>query len=130
MIVDITNEIYTKLDSELSNVTVLPDYPSTTPIFPCVVIKEMANTQHIDTIDSSGSQHCDITIEINIFSNAENKRTQAKGIRDEIDSIMDGMYGMNREHSGEVPNYSDTNIYRYVLRYSGVIDKNKKIHRG
>lgn len=129
MIIDITNEVLTNLKNTLTDVTVLSSYPSTVPQFPCITVQELPNTTDPTTIDTSGEHYCDAGIEINIYSNAPNKSTQAKNIRNRIDTIMSGTYRMTREFSDEVPNYVDTDIYRYILRYTFVIDENKQIYR-
>lgn len=129
MIVDIINELYSELKSTLTDVNVFPAYPNETPSFPCLVIEEVFNTSRMDTHDSSGYKHSDINIEINIFSDAENKIGQVKDIRDRVDAIMNDKYNMARDDSRPVTNLADSNIYRYILRYSFSIDSNKKIYR-
>lgn len=129
MIVDITNEIITKLKLELPTVKVLASYPITVPTFPCAIVEEQSNIVYDATIDSSGQQHSDVTLEINIFSNAKNKTTEVKEIRNNIDVIMTEVYGMYRGFASPTPNYLDENVYRYTLRYNGIVDKNKTIFR-
>lgn len=129
MIIDITNEVLTKIKTTLTGVTILTSYPSTVPIFPCVVIEESSNIINAVTVDSSGETHNDITFEINIFSNAPSKVTEAKLIRNQIDAIMSEFYGMDRDYSGSIPNFMDGDVYRYTLRYSFTISTNKTIYR-
>jgi len=130
MIVNIFNELFTVIKTTLNDCTVLAEYPSTPPDFPCVIVSELSNNTYVDTVDTSGEQHNDITFEINIFSNAPNKTTQVRDIKTRIDNILAGTYRMTRDDMGAVPNYADTNIYRHIVRYSGIVDSNKKIHRG
>lgn len=130
MIIDITNEVYSNLKIQLSPTTVLQNFPSTTPVFPCVVIEELVNTSHLDSRDTGGEKYNNVTFEINIFSNTQNKITQVKSIRNQIDVIMADSYGMTRTFSNPVPNFADTNIYRYTLRYTFTIDADKVIHKG
>lgn len=129
MIVDITNEIYTTLKNSLTGITVLATYPATTPKFPCVIVEEISNNTNTASIDTSGEKYNDVSIEINIFSQAKDKISEAKLIRNQIDSIMSGSYRMDRVFSNVVPNYIDTNVYRYVLRYECTVNSNKQIHR-
>lgn len=129
MIVDVTNEVYTNLKTSLTGITVLQTFPSTSPTFPCIIIEEISNDINIDTIDTSGDNHCDVSIEINIFSDAENKITEVKTIRGQVDAIMSGQYRMTRGFTGTTPNFLDDNIYRYTIRYSFTIDANKQIYR-
>ncbi len=130
MIVDISNEVLTDIKTTLTGVKVLSEYPSTEPTFPCVVFSEMSNNSYIQSKDSAGQHHSLVSFEINIFSNEENKISQVKDIRNRIDSIMSTKYNMFREFSGTIPNFLDNNIYRYILRYSCLIDSNRKVYRG
>lgn len=129
MIVDIINEVYTTLKANLTGVTVLTTYPSTTPIFPCVVISEISNTTNLNTINTLGEQYNDISFDINIFSNSTTKLTESRTIRGQVDNIMSGQYRMTRSSSSEIPNYMDTNIYRYNLRYDCTINQDKQLYR-
>lgn len=128
MIVDIFSEVYTILKKEIPNI--FPYYPSSTPKFPCVTITESSNITNTNTIDSSGEKHNDITFEVNIFSDSlDTKHGEVRVIREKVDSIMSGKYKMIRGFSGQTPNMSDMNIYRYTLKYSFTINENKVIYR-
>jgi hypothetical protein len=129
MVIDIINEIYTNLKTTLTDVTVLQNYPSTTPIFPCLVIEEISNTSNLNTINTLGEQYNDITFEINIFSDKTNKLSEVKKIRGEVDAIMSGQYRMSRSSSNSIPNYLDTDVYRYNLRYDCTIGETKQLFR-
>lgn len=129
MIIDITNEVYTNLKTTLTDVTVLPTYPSTIPVFPCITVEELTNTNNTDTHDSAGDHHSDASIEIYIYTNGEDRISKAKSIRNRIDVIMNDNYNMLREDSRPIPNPADLTLYRYVLRYSYTIDSNKIIYR-
>jgi len=128
LIIDITNEVYTKLKSTVTSATILTEYPESTPVFPCVVFSELLNNTYEETIDTGGQNHGDVSFEVQIFSNSDTKITQVKSIRNSIDSVMADTYGMSRTYSNAVPNYMDTNIYRYVLRYTCIVDANRKIY--
>jgi len=129
MIVDIFNEVLTKIKTDISTATVLSEYPETTPTFPCIVIQELSNTTDTTTVDTGGEQYNHISFEINIFDNGDTKRTVCRNLRNSIDAIMSEYYGMNRTDGGSVPNYMDSSIYRYNLKYDFKIDNNKKIYR-
>lgn len=128
MIVDITNEVLSKLKNELTNVTVLPSYPDKPPKFPVVIVRDMQNISVGATKDTAGFNHSDVSIEFQIFTKGSKKMSDAKVIRNDIDKILSDEYGMNRVYSDEVPNYTDRDVYRYVLRYNGIIDENKLIY--
>jgi hypothetical protein len=130
LIIDITNEIFDTLESSLTGVTVLPSYPETTPSFPCVIVEEISNTSLSTTHDSAGDHHSEVSIEINIFTTGDTKTSDAKTIRNSVDSILSGTFNMSREESAPMPNYADSGIYRYVCRYSAIVDSNRTIFRG
>lgn len=130
MIIDISNEVFTAISDVLTGVECLTTYPSTEPIFPCLTFEEQTNTTSQAHIDTGGEKFNEVTIQIDIYTKGETKVSDAKTIRNTVDSIMADVYGMNRDDSKPVPNFMDSNVYRYTLRYSFTIDKNKKIYRG
>lgn len=129
MIVDITNDILTQIKLGISEATVLSAYPSTSPVFPCIIVEELSNNSVPTTIDSGGEHYCDVSIEINIFTdNPQTKMSDAKALRNKVDAIV-SQYKLNRDFSSTTPNYADGNIYRYTMRYSAIVDSNKVIYR-
>lgn len=128
MIIDISNELLTDLKLELNNV--LTSYPSSTPNLPCVIVEETSNTIDGATKDSSGAKYCNIEYSVEIFTDGNRRMSEAKRIRGIVDSIISAKYGMIRVVGQSVPNYLDENVYRYVLKYIGKINKNKVIYRG
>lgn len=129
MIVDITNEILTSLKTTLSPIKVTSSYQPTSNTFPIVVCEETDNTDHQQSKDSSGFNHCDITINIEIYTNGPNRMSEAKSIRSTIDSVISGSCGLARISQRPVPNFNDSDIFRYQITYVGVVDKNKQIYR-
>lgn len=129
MIVDVLNELYTEIKATLTGITVLPSFPSTAPAFPCVIIEEDYNQTSAEHVDTAGEKINDVSIEINIFTNTDSKVHDAKQIRNSIDAILADKYRMSRTFSDNVPNFSDTTIYRYILRYSFSVDGNRKIYK-
>lgn len=130
MMIDITNEILTKLKSELDGVSVLSTYQSTTNNFPTVTIEEVDNSVYTPSKDSAGYQHSNLAFMIEIYTNGSRRMSDAKLLRSKIDNIMSKDYGMARGRPIVIPNYLDSSVYRYRLTYTGLIDKNKKIYRG
>lgn len=128
MIVDITSEVITRLRSELTPIKVMDSYPNKNASFPCVIVQELNNNSYQQTKDSIGQHHSNISLELNILTNSETKMSDAKTIRNQIDAILSDEYGMSRDYSNAIPNYADENIYRYVLRYGAIVDKNRKIY--
>jgi len=129
MIVDITNEVLDKVKSTLSPIPVLSAYPSVAPSFPCVILEEIANDTDADTVDTSGETHNLVGIEVNVFTQGSKRVTDARTLRTSVDAIMSDYYGMTRTLSQTTPNFLDSSIYRYTLRYIFTIDSNKTIYR-
>lgn len=130
MIVNITNEVFTKLKNEIKNATVLTSYNLKNPQFPCITFVETSNTKDDNTIDSSGETVNILAFEVNIFTTGNMKLSRAIEIRQAVDNILSDYYKMSRDFASETPNYLDDTIYRYTMRYSCLVDKNKTIYRG
>lgn len=129
MIVEVSNEIFTKLKTSISPTKIQRGYQTTSPTFPLVTVMELENSTHEETVDSAGEQYNNIGFEINIFSNSMTASTEIEGIRKKVDDVMCGFYGMNRVTAQYIDNYIDQSITRYMIRYTCVIDKNKIIYR-
>jgi len=130
MMVDIYNEIYTKLRTDLVDITVLNAYTNESSNFPCVSFEEMNNTSNEETVDNSGETHADLSFEINICTNSPKARTDGRKIMQYVDDILGGHYGLVRDISRPVPNPVDKTIHRILMRYSGTVSNNKTIYRG
>jgi len=132
VIIDITNEVLTKIKTELGTMVseVSASYQPTSPTFPIVTVEELNNLGDVTTKDSSGEQYSNCSIEINIFTIGNSKVTTAKNIRNKIDLVCSDFYGMSRDFSQATKNYLDDSIYKYTLRYSFRVSKTKKIYRG
>lgn len=129
--IDITNRILTQLKNLFPSVTVTGEYTQDNElVFPVITLRELENTTFTETVSSAGEEHSALSFEINIFSNSKNKITDVKELRNSVDNIMSSTYNMNRTTSTEVRNYADVNVYRWVLRYSCVVDNNLTIYRG
>lgn len=129
IIIDITNEIITRLKNDLSSVVVLNSYQNTTAKFPTIVVEEVNNKVMSSTRDSSGFNHSIVSLRINIFTTGNKKVSDSKSLRNTIDDMLSGEYGMYRVNAQQVTNYLDDDIYRYVIDYNFTIDKNKVIWR-
>lgn len=129
MIIDISNEIFTNLKNTITTASVGLSYDDENDTFPCITFEENTNTTNEDSVDTSGETANDLAFEINIFTNGTDSRSTSKALRSQIDGIMSGQYRMSRDFASPTPNYLDENIYKYTMRYSCVVDKNKKISR-
>lgn len=127
--IDIGNEVFTKLKTEITNARFISPYQMTSDTFPCVTFECKINTTNQDHVDTSGEFVSDMMFEINVYTIGQGKEGTAKGIVSDIDDIMSGFYRMNRINSEPAPNYSDENIYRYFLQYDCAVTKHKQIFR-
>jgi hypothetical protein len=128
MIIDIAYEVYTKLKTDLVGVEMGTTFLETPSTYPFITFSEVSNTSTRDTRDSNGEYHNDVSFEVNIFTIGDDKKSQAKSLRILVDDVLSGYYGMEREFSDEIPNFGDQSIYRYVMRYGCLVDKNKVIY--
>lgn len=128
MIVDILNEIYTIVKSTITTATVIKDYPTTSPVFPCIIIHQLSNYTDETSWSSSGEKINYQDIEIQIFVNSENKHADVLAFRKQIDSILGDTYHMRKNSDEAIANMMDESIYRWVMRYSYAIDSNKVIY--
>jgi hypothetical protein len=128
MIVNIANEIFTKLKEDLTGVELTTSYETAPPTYPLVSFSELSNNAYLDTKDSSGEYHNQVSFEVNIFTEGSTRKNDALEIRVLVDEILSNYYGLGRDFSNEIPNYLNSNIYRYVMRYSCLVDKNKMIY--
>jgi len=128
--IDVGNEIRTKLRNDLSPVKVLASYPNTDAKLPCVIFEELDNQTDNGTYDTTGETHSNTSYQIDIYTNSSTKETDGKAIRNDVDDIMSGYYGFNRDFSRPMKNFNDKTVYRITMRYSGTISKNDVIYRG
>lgn len=129
MIINIEDEIFNKLKTELVSVNVEPEFNESTPDYPLVTFREITNVANPDTIDNLGDKHNQLAFQVDIYTVGNLKKSNAKQIRSDVDDILGGFYKMTRDFSDEVPNLTDTRIYRYTMRYSALVDDNKVIYR-
>lgn len=129
MIIDISNEIITILDAELVGLATISS-PNQDEVveFPHVTFSEEENIANELTFDTSGEQHNDMSFEIEIYTTGDTKMTDAKVIRNKIDTVLNGL-GLRRNFSQSIPNFLDKHVYRYVLRYACTVDETKTIYR-
>lgn len=128
MIVDITNELLTELKTLLVGTMVVSSYQNNNTKFPIVVVEEIDNYDDEGTKDSSGYNFCDISIRVEIYTEGQNRMSAAKALRNSIDSLFSDTHGLRREAQQAIPNFSDANVFRYQITYTGLVDKNRTIY--
>lgn len=129
MIVNIRNEIFATLKSLLTGVTVLPNIPKTTPVFPCVVLVPLIIQSSRDTKDTSGFHHNDQSFQIEIYTTGDTAMSSADAIIQIIDGLMSGTYGMNLVEGTPI-DAVDSTLYRYILRYDCRVSEDRTIYGG
>lgn len=129
MIIDITNELLTNIKTALDGIAdVGTSYNEEVNTFPYVTFVELTNDSNDATFDTGGEKHNNMSFEIEIFANGSSRMTTAKEIRNTVDGVLTPK-GLKRTFSQTVPNFLDNKIYRYVLRYSCVVDESKQVYR-
>lgn len=100
------------------------------PTIPTVWFEEVTNTTYTMSSDSGDDEnHIRVGYEFNIFTMGDNKKADAIAIAKTIDSAMKSR-GFRRGYSGVISFLEDETLYRYVVRYSGIVDKDLKVRRG
>ena len=119
--IDIENEVYTKLRATLPNGTnVTSVYVYEPASFPHVYLSEVSNkSAYQSTCDHE--THASIGYKIEVDTVGETRKSQAKALMATLD---DEMYKMNfiRQTLTEVPNQNNANVFRYVATYTACTD--------
>lgn len=125
------NKLYTMLKIELDKIKVplTSSYQSELSKFPSVVMTEISNTTNFQTLDTSGEYAIDYSFEINIYSNSTKPKSDIDKIMQVVDEVFSVQLSCNRDSTSQVPNLMDNKIFRQVIRYSCVIDKNLTVYR-
>jgi len=130
--IDIEPEIYTKIRNAIK-----AEYPnayiSNLPLnkpteFPAISFVEAENMPTARTADNEKVERTvDLMYEAQIFSVAENKKTECRKILSIIDSVMYD-YNFLKILGAPISNLVDTSVYRMIGRYTAIAD-NKNIYR-
>lgn len=131
--IDIEAEIYTKVrnavkaefsKAEISGKTLIKPTQ-----FPALSFIEESNDIVNRMRDNENVENgVDLMYELQVFSVADNAKTEVKAIVAIVDDIMYG-YNFTKTFGGKLSNGYDVGVYRYVARYTAIVDKNKNIYR-
>lgn len=131
--IDIENVVYTKVRNHLvskgyNNMGSV--YTESVSKFPYVFF--MQDTNYIwekgsDSGDLENFIKAGFIVEI--YAEGNTKKTEAKTIASEINSVMVDL-GFTRAFYSFVPNYLDNNIVRLILKYNGIVSKENTIYGG
>ena len=116
------NAVATSLRQNHDGISVYGEYVAEPATFPCVNMWESANSVWAEGEDTSSlDDYVNVTYTIQVFTNTQTKKADAKELAHEIDAIMTH-YCFRRILLQQVPNI-DRTIYRIELRYSGLIKR-------
>lgn len=131
--IDIENEIFTRIASELRaqypGIAVYGEDQRSPSHFPCVTVIEADNVTTITTRDSSITEkYCDIMYEISVYSNqSTGRKSECKQIFGVIDDIL---IRLNFTRMMRSPvSMEDATIYRMAGRYVARVDDKQTIYR-
>lgn len=124
------DEMVDEITTVYEDVYVAPYNLRIPPIIPTVWFEEINNTTYVMSSDSGDDEnHIRVEYEFNIFTMGDNKKADAIAIAKTIDVAMKSR-GFRRGYSGVISFLEDETLYRYVVRYSGIVDKDLKVRRG
>ena len=118
------NTVYTAVSSVYTDID-MSSMPIENPAeLPHVSLFEAGNRNYDpgDTIDRGIENYVRVVYQADVFSNKKDTaKSEARAIAALIDNSMKAM-GFRRSLSSQIPNV-DRSIYRYTLRYEGVVSK-------
>lgn len=96
---------------------------------PCVSIYEISNLPHQRSWDSCNSENYSVLeYQVDIYTNDVNgKKKRAEGLRDVVAAYFKSI-GFDRISCGPIPNYTNPAVYRITMRFSAIINKDKKTY--
>lgn len=127
--IDIETSLYDELArlvlAEFPEAYVSSEHVITPPRFPAVFIEQTFSSEYDMCKDSSGEENADAIIwTVNVYSNSESDAKQeCRAILQIIDRRL-RLYNMKRLTARPIDNAADPSIYRYVGRFTGIVDKN------
>lgn len=122
------NAVASLLREQYSGIFVSGEAVDVPNAFPAVSLVEKSNSvyEKMQTADHR-ENYATLMYEADIYSNlASGKKQQAKEIAAKVDTAMES-FGFIRTFGQPIENLADTSIYRYKLRYKGIVDKNYTI---
>lgn len=127
--IDIETSLYDELArlvlAEVPDAYVSSEHVITPPKFPAVFIEQSFSSELDMAKDSSSEENANAIIwTVNVYSNSQtNAKQECKKILSIIDRRM-RLYNMKRLTARPIDNSADPSIFRYVGRFTGLVDKN------
>lgn len=122
--VSLFNELAELIYEEFPNAYIASEHILTPPMFPAVFIEQTFSSEVDSRRDSSMEENANAIIwTINVYSNSQSHgKEECKAILGIIDGRL-RMYNMKRLTARPIDNAADPSIFRYVGRYTGLVDK-------
>ena len=129
--IDYSNEVFNAVATNLRllypGITVKGEYVATPAKFDCVTIDETKNVPtYLD--NSEKIKYTAVQYRVQVFCNAENKRSRARAIFGSVDELLRSL-GLVCKTYTTVPEIYNSEIYSITATYEGVIDMNGVIYR-
>lgn len=130
--IDIFDELYTYLDTALkshdSKIETSSVYVNVPSKYPFVSFEEIHNSVYERGSDSCDIEnYADVEYEANIYTQNPLKKSKADEIAKVVDTLMKSK-GFTRMSKNILQDTNET-TYRLILRYSGIVSKEKVIYR-
>ncbi|MFR3484682.1 MAG: hypothetical protein ACLTXL_15005 [Clostridia bacterium] len=132
--IDIESFLFSRIAGVLrasyEGIFVSGEYVDSPAKFPAVTIVESDNSvlQKMRTAAPNLENAVSLMYEVNIYTNTEGfKKSEAKDILETVDSEFSKL-GFTRTMSNPISNLQDAKIFRIVVRYEGVADKDFRIY--
>ena len=122
--IDIENYVYTQVRNAVitafDNANCSSEYVDTPAAFPHVCIEMTENITHSPSMTAECREFAsEQTFTVNIFTNTQTAKSDAKKIADTVDEVLSGL-GFRRSQYLNTPNIERT-IYRLTMRYTGLV---------
>ena len=132
--IDIESFLFSRIAGVLrasyEGIFVSGEYVDSPAKFPAVTIVESDNSvlQKMRTAAPNLENAVSLMYEVDIYTNTEGfKKSEAKDILETVDSEFSKL-GFTRTMSNPISNLQDAKIFRIVVRYEGVADKDFRIY--
>ena len=132
--IDIESFLFSRIAGVLrasyEGIFVSGEYVDSPAKFPAVTIVESDNSvlQKMRTAAPNLENAVSLMYEVNIYTNTEGfKKSEATDILETVDSEFSKL-GFTRTMSNPISNLQDAKIFRIVVRYEGVADKDFRIY--
>lgn len=131
--IDIETSLYDELArlvlAEVPEAYVSSEHVISPPKFPAVFIEQTFSSELDSAKDSSQEENANAIIwTVNVYSNSQTSAKQeCRRILELIDQRL-RRYNMKRLTARPIDNAADPSIYRYVGRYTGLVDKSGNMY--